>query len=149
MKKLSLIFITAFAIPAMAAEIGPAGCGLGNMVWGGKDNQVLASTTNASSYTNMFGITSGTSNCVDGKGVAKLETFIEGNKQAFATESARGNGETLTSVAQILNCQNQGKMNKAIRANHSRIFSSESTTEISQNLRSVLAKEQVSCGTAG
>ena len=143
-KYLTLIVLSLAGTAVSAAEIGPAGCGLGNMFFG-KDSQVLAATTNGSTYTQAFGITSGTSNCVDPAGTAKLESFIEGNKQALATEAARGDGETLASVAQILKCLNPAQMSQALKDHHGAIFASGDTSDISANMRSVLAREQVIC----
>lgn len=143
--KYLILAIIGFGSYAASANIGPAGCGLGHQFFGGKDSQVIASTTNSSSYTNVFGITSGTSGCVDSSGNAKLETFIEGNKQALSTEAARGEGETLASVAQILKCVNPTQMGEVLKNNHDDIFASEATTDISSKMRSVLAREQVTC----
>lgn len=145
MKSLLLLAFGLFSGLASAEVIGPAGCGLGHMAFGGKDSQVLAATTNGTSYSQLFGITSGTSNCVDSSGTAKLDAFIEGNKQAFSTEAARGEGETLNSVAEILKCVNPSRMNQAIKANHSKIFASGQSEEIGSNIRNVLAEEQVIC----
>ncbi len=52
---------------ASAAPYGTAGCGLGSIVIGSKPGmmQIFAATTNGTSASQSFGITSGTSNCVD------------------------------------------------------------------------------------
>lgn len=156
MKKISLLFLSVFCVSVFAKgkdqSIGPAGCGLGNVLFGGKspkEKQILAATTNGTSANQLFGITSGTLNCVDNSGVAKLEAFIESNKQAFATESARGDGETLQSVAYILSCVKPSAMNEAIRSHHAEIFATDSAAQITENLRSVLSQEQVACFRAG
>src|SRR3954469_775685 len=74
---------------------GLAGCGLGSMVFGDQKGsiQILAATTNSTFGSQTFGITSGTSNCVDsGPGTSGARIFIEGNREALAKDAARGSG---------------------------------------------------------
>jgi hypothetical protein len=150
MKKLIILAVFAFAGTASANSIGPAGCGLGNLMFGDQ-SQVLASTTNGSTYTQLFGITSGTSNCTDGGGTAKLESFIEGNRVALATEAARGSGETISSLAQILNCTNTEKVGAALKSSHSEIFSKNNSipAEVGQKVKAALSANKVLCLTQG
>lgn len=145
MKSIIIVALTMLGVSAAAETVGPAGCGLGWQLFGGKDSQILAATTNGSSGTQTFGITTGTSGCVDGDGMAKLDAFIESNKVALETDAARGEGETLRSVALILKCLNPTEMSQALKDNHSRIFSSDVPSQIGANMRSVLAEEQVTC----
>src|SRR5437870_11441910 len=75
------------------ATYGLAGCGLGSMVFGDQKGaiQILAATTNWIFGTQTFGITSGTSNCVESSsGTAGARTFIEGNREALAKDASRG-----------------------------------------------------------
>ena len=71
--KLKLVIaVSALTITgASYAAAGAAGCGLGSLIFksNGKFTQLLAATTNNSTYTQSFGITSGTSNC-NAKGFA-------------------------------------------------------------------------------
>ena len=64
------LFLTSAS--AMADGYGPAGCGLGSMIFEPDSGftQVFAATTNGTSGNQTFGITSGTSNCASG-GVVK------------------------------------------------------------------------------
>lgn len=150
MKKLILFSLLFVSGPAFAAQIGAAGCGLGNLVVGGKDSQVIASTTNGTSGSQTFGISSGTSNCVDSRGTAKLESFIEGNRIALESEAARGQGESLESLAQILQCPNSEKVGNALKNSHSEVFSEESSSsEVGQKIRSTLKANQVLCLSLG
>ena len=74
------------------ATYGLAGCGLGSLVCGDEKGaiQILAATSNALFFTQTFGITSGTSNCVDSAAPAKgTRIFIEGNREALAKDAAR------------------------------------------------------------
>jgi hypothetical protein len=87
---------------------GMAGCGLGSVVFGQKPGmiQVIAGTTNGIGGNQTFGISSGTSNCGEsGKSQATHE-FIKVNKLSLEKEVARGEGETLVSLGQMLECNN-------------------------------------------
>src|ERR1700722_2615209 len=109
MKKATLIFLgTLMLLPltSQAREYGDAGCGLGNLLMK-KDNQVLAATTNGTSASQTFGISSGTSNCVDAGTVrkeAKVQLYIEANKLTLAKDISRGSGESLSTLEHLLDC---------------------------------------------
>ncbi|MES3036592.1 MAG: DUF3015 family protein [Bdellovibrionota bacterium] len=89
---------------------GMAGCGAGSIVFGDKEGkvQIFASTTNGTAYNQSFGITSGTSNCGSQGKSAKVDQFVETNKVALQNDIARGQGETLASFSQLLECKNSG-----------------------------------------
>ncbi len=141
MKLLAILLMSAFSF-AHAAEIGTAGCGLGNVVFG-TESQVLAATTNGSSYTQLFGITSGTSNCVDSQMSAQLNNFVESNKIALAKEAARGEGETLAGLAQIVGCK--ADFGTQIKSHYQQIFSNDSTKEISTKIMQVAQNNPGTC----
>lgn len=88
---------------------GTAGCGLGSMVFGKEEGamQVIAATLNGTGVQ-TFGITSGTSNC--GKGLfakAEVNSFIQSNAVALEGDIARGQGETLSTLNDMLGCDSQ------------------------------------------
>jgi hypothetical protein len=89
---------------------GPAGCGLGSIVIGPKPGfmQVFAATTNGSSGSQVFGITTGTSNCKDGPGgeasAQERKVFVEMNYAQLSKEASQGDGEMLEAFADILGC---------------------------------------------
>ena len=93
---------------AMAADYGMAGCGLGSMLI--KDDgivQIFAATTNGTSYSQTFGITIGTSNCVsDGVVMAdkEQEAFTELNLDNLQRDMAAGQGEYLAAFVTLLGC---------------------------------------------
>ena len=111
MKKILLMSVAAvvlMAAPAKAID-STGGCGLGSMAWKGHSGiipQVMAMTTN-STFLNTVGVTLGTSGCdpngrVTG-GTGKLVlAVIENNMEQFAMDASRGNGETLETIAGIL-----------------------------------------------
>ena len=85
-----------------------AGCGLGTFVFKENDKmQVLAATTNGTSGSQTFGITTGTSNCKPGKDAATAEqrVFIEANLASLEKEAAQGQGEHLMAFASLLGCE--------------------------------------------
>ncbi len=122
----------AFAAPAkkgLLAEYsgqgyGSAGCGLGSMVMGSKGNQILAATTNGSSGNQTFGISTGSLNCQQDavfKSGKEVPAFIEVNKVALANDAARGHGETLAGLANLMNCDAK-VMGSAMKKNYNKIF---------------------------
>ncbi|HVK61818.1 MAG TPA: DUF3015 family protein [Bdellovibrionales bacterium] len=130
-----IALIAVFGSSAFAASLGPAGCGLGYQVFK-KDNQVLAATTNGSSGTQTFGISSGTSDCEQGQDTAAV-MFIETNQIALANEAARGQGETLASLANVMGCSDAPTFAAAMKANYETIFSTHrgNSIAISRSIR--------------
>ncbi len=65
---------------------GMAGCGLGSLAFGDDNGkiQIIAATTNGTSGTQTFGITSGTSNCnpEDANVAANMNVYVEANRLA-------------------------------------------------------------------
>jgi len=89
---------------------GAAGCGLGSIVLGAKPGfmQVFAATTNGTSGSQTFGITTGTSNCMDppsGDAAAEeRKVYVDMNYADLSKEAAQGEGEHLEAFADILGC---------------------------------------------
>lgn len=107
---------------------GSAGCGLGAAIFGSGEgfSQVLAVTTNDIWYTQIFGITSGTSNCTPHAGSknasAFLNQFLEINNVAFAEDVVRGHGEALTVIAGELGCQDVDRFGTSLQAHFAEIY---------------------------
>jgi hypothetical protein len=124
------------------AAYGMAGCGLGSMVF--KENtkmQILAATTNGTSGNQTFGITFGTSNCEAGGSMAsreQVESFIAANTESLQNDIARGDGETLNGLKDLMG--GSADFNTQLKTNYSKIFASkdQSAKEITQNLYTVL-----------
>ena len=102
---------------------GMAGCGLGSVVFGDKSGmiQIFAATTNGVSGSQTFGISSGTLNCDESGRVAKAEQFIDVNKTSLQNDLARGQGETLSALSNVLDCKNADFAN-AMKQNYSQSF---------------------------
>lgn len=134
MKKLLAIAISLVSVNAFAAGYGSAGCGLGSIVLGDKPGfmQVFAATTNGTSGSQTFGITSGTSNC--GSAGKSSEQFIEANKVSLGNDIARGEGETIQSLATIMNVKNTTEFASVLKAQYSEIFKTSDAKMINSKI---------------
>ncbi len=107
---------------------GSAGCGLGSLVVGKHGGgQIFAATTNATSYSQYFGITSGTSNCVDDPNnevASRLDRFVIANQTALESDIAKGRGETISGLAQVMGCSSaaDASLGVALRENFGGIY---------------------------
>jgi Protein of unknown function (DUF3015) len=115
----------AMAPTAMAAPYGTAGCGLGSIVFKDKPGfiQVVAATLNGTSGNQTFAISTGTSGC--GKtepAPAAAAAFIETNREAFAKDAARGQGETISSLTTLAGCQDASAVGTVLQGEFSKIF---------------------------
>lgn len=127
---ISLMFIgSGFA---SAGEYGAAGCGLGSVIFGKQTGfvQVFAATTNASTYTNLFGITSGTSNCDKNTVFSsndRLNRFVQANFDNLAKEIAVGQGESLNTLSELMEVPADRKpaFYQRLHTNFDKIFTSE------------------------
>lgn len=120
-----------------AAGYGAAGCGLGSVIFGAKPGfvQLFAATTNASFYSQLFGITSGTSNCDGGlfaKAKQEQQMFANVNYDSLKQEMARGEGEKLEALAALMGCraENTGAFAQLTQQNYSVIFAGDVTSDV-------------------
>ena len=125
---------------------GMAGCGLGSVVMGKSGSQIFAGTTNNIVSDQFFGITSGTLNCVDGSGnqvASKSDQFIHANRLAIQIDIARGNGETISGLSQIMGCTNSAHFGQAMQKNYNQIFTTEKsvTNEITDSIITVIQND--------
>lgn len=113
-------------------QYGMAGCGLGSLAFGKGGSQTSAATTNESSGSQLFGITSGTSNCDDSERLnevaSRMDNYVAGNKVALASDIARGNGEALSTLAKIMNCSDTDKLGSALQGNFREVFPTATVT---------------------
>lgn len=142
MKKLLATAITGLVLSQTAfAGHGPAGCGLGAMIFKDKKGtmfNVLAATTNGSSGNQTFGMSTGTLGCEDAAtaSVASM-SFIEDNRVSLSNDVARGEGETLDAFLKLINAQKPSKT--ALKKSYKKIFVEGATTEqIHSSLISVI-----------
>ncbi len=106
---------------------GMAGCGLGSVLVGADGPQLIASTTNQSLGNQVFGITSGTSNCVEpSKSVADSaqQNFIQENFSTLSKEIAQGDGNTLRAFSDTFGCSKEAYpvFAQQLQSSYSEIF---------------------------
>ena len=131
---------------AWSRPYGLAGCGWGSQVMGKRGGQISAATTNGTSANQFFAITFGTSNCVEDENnevAHRLDLFILGNKVALADDVARGSGETLSGLAQIMGCGDQNLLNSKLQANFSKVFPNNEVVanEVSDSVVTVILQD--------
>jgi hypothetical protein len=122
--------------PAFAAGGDSTGCGLGSTLFDGQTGvapQVLAVTTNGTSGNQTFGISSGTLGCVqDGtvRPAAKVAMFMGSNMDKLALDMSRGEGESLSTLAQMMGVKpaDRERFYSVAQANVGTIFPSTTTT---------------------
>lgn len=143
---ISILSFSAYAETkaAVTRGYGQAGCGLGSIVFGSQKGpvQIIAATLNATGFQ-TFGMTSGTSNCKSVFGRDATD-FIDANRMTLAKEMARGEGETLDSLATIYHCQNANAASEALKSNYSEIFSNpdKNSAAINESIINVLKKNK-------
>jgi hypothetical protein len=134
-----------------AAAYGDAGCGLGSLVFGNQAGvvQVLAATTNGTSASQTFGITSGTSNCAPVAFAEGTKVFVEANREVVAKEISRGSGESIGALAVINGCRDVRGVGAALQREFASIFPSEQATSAQVTagiLRTLYADPALGCG---
>ncbi|MBQ8480929.1 MAG: DUF3015 family protein [Alphaproteobacteria bacterium] len=118
------------------------GCGLGSMAWRGQSGiipQSLAMTTNGFFGSNTFGVTFGTSGCdpngrITGGTGRMMLAFLEDNMEQFAMDAAAGKGETIETLAGIMNVDSS-KLGKDVQRNFAYIFPNDDVEAADVTLR--------------
>lgn len=107
-------------------EYGMAGCGLGSVVMGKRSAQIFAATTNGTLSNQLFGISFGTLNCTDGptnEVAMNMDKFIVANRSALTADIAKGDGETLSALTQVIGCSTSSPdMGRLLKKNYNQIF---------------------------
>jgi hypothetical protein len=134
MKKLFVLISILFfltTVTAFAAGNSNTGCGLGSLIIEKQDSilmQILAATTNGTSGSQTFGITSGTSNCDKPSKFAEndeLQEFVADNMDELAMDISNGQGEVLETVAKLMNVEDIETFSKNLKENFSDIYPNE------------------------
>jgi len=116
---------------AFATGNSNIGCGLGYILF--KDTnqtsmfQAFAATTNGTSGNQTFGVSSGTSECDQPKkfvGNDRLNEFVQANMDELARDISTGNGETLSTVAELMGVPSADRpaFNANLQAHFQQIF---------------------------
>lgn len=139
MKKIYLASVAAAAM-LFATNVNAhdsTGCGLGSMAWRGQQGtipQILAVTTNGTFGNQTFGITSGTSGCdpqgrVTGGTQRMVFNFLENNMEQYALDVAKGGGETIATLAGIMNVD-EAVLAKRSQENFAVLFPTQDTDAV-------------------
>ena len=132
---------------AKADGYGPAGCGLGAMLIGSKPGivQIFAATTNGIFANQTFGISSGTLGCgaSPAAGMASAKSYVETNRQSFAKDVARGQGETIANLSQLAGCADTTAVAAKLQANFKTVFpaANVSDTQVSTSTVDLLKSD--------
>ncbi len=115
---------------AYAAVNSQTGCGLGSQIIKDDSSAVLLAlqaTTNGTLGNQTFGITSGTSGCKKVKFVMneRAEEFVASNMDQLAKEIAMGHGESLDTLAELLQIEDKAAFASALQANYNSIYASD------------------------
>ncbi|MBI3581553.1 MAG: DUF3015 family protein [Nitrospinae bacterium] len=129
----ALVLTAGFAGTSHAAKYGAGGCGVGSIIFQGKNDkvsQVLAATTNGTLGNGTFGISTGTLNCdATGLVVASRETevYAQNNFDSIAKEMASGSGEHVATLAVLMGYDSAALASYG-KTHYGQIFVSENTT---------------------
>lgn len=133
------------------AEAGRSntGCGIGTIIFEGKDglvSQISAATTNGTFGNQTFGITSGTLECEKASALMaskQLNSFVGDNMDNLAMDISKGNGEYLSTLAVLLDVpvEERAALYSLLQANFATIYPTEDVTHIDvlKNLETVLS----------
>lgn len=132
MKKIlvSLAAVVALSSSLVASPNNQTGCGLGSVLIKDDSSAVmlaLQATTNGTSGNQTFGITSGTLGCKKTKIVMneRAEEFVASNMDILAKEIARGHGESLDTLAELLLVEDKAIFSAALQSNYNSIYTSQ------------------------
>ncbi|HEY9203838.1 MAG TPA: DUF3015 family protein [Sulfurimonas sp.] len=132
MKKIlvSLAAVVALSSSAMAGVNSQTGCGLGSMIIKDDSTAVLLAlqaTTNGTSGNQTFGITSGTLGCQKTQFVMneQAEEFVASNMDQLAKEIAMGHGESIDTLAELLEVSDKATFSASLQENYNKIYTSQ------------------------
>jgi hypothetical protein len=132
MKKiiLSAVAVLAFTTAATATVNNQTGCGFGSQII--KDNSTaimlaFQATTNGTSGSQTFGISSGTSGCKKTKLSMneRAAEFVASNMDQLAKEVAVGHGESIDTLAELLEVEDKAAFAAAMQTNYNAIYTSQ------------------------
>jgi len=140
MKNIFLVLVICTMTCSLAHAAAPrdnCGCGLGTIIFKNNDgliSQTAAATTNGILGNQTFGISSGTLDCnqpAEFYASERLHKFMASNMDSVAKDIARGNGESLDTLAELMQVPDgkRGAFNTQLQKNFDRIFTSANVTE--------------------
>ena len=140
---LSAIATVALTTASFAGVNSQTGCGLGAMII--KDDStatvlaIQATLNGIGSQT--FAITSGTLGCKKTKFVMneRAEEFVASNMDILAKEISVGHGESLDTLAELLEVEDKATFSAALQANYNSIYTSQKVemSEVLDNIATI------------
>jgi hypothetical protein len=132
-------------------KYGLAGCGLGALIFESQPGgvQILAATTNSTSYSQTFGITSGTSNCGAPAFASGTKNFVDANREMVAKDISRGQGEAIGALTQLNLCEDSSKVGSALQKRFGEIFPTQDVTNekvTAEILKTLHEDKSLGCG---
>ena len=133
MKKIlvSAVAFVALSTSVMATPNSQTGCGLGSMLIKDNSTAVMLAlqsiSNNVVSSNQTFGITSGTLGCRKVKIAMneRAEEFVASNMDILAKEIAMGHGESITTLAELLNVSDVATFSASLQSNYNSIYTSQ------------------------
>jgi Skp family chaperone for outer membrane proteins len=146
MKKilLSALAVAALSTVASATVNNQTGCGLGAQIIKEDSSAVmlaLQATTNSTFGNQTFGITSGTSGCKKVKFVMNeaAQEFIAANMDELAKDGSMGGGESVDTLAELLNVEDKAEFSAALQSNYNDIYTSQNVemADVAENISNI------------
>jgi hypothetical protein len=145
MKKVLVASVMFFALAGTQVfavdNIGP---GLGRVLLKGKSGKVmelLGTCLNGISGNGTFAITSGTSGYQEGAAIGNnsVELYVAENMDSIANDIAKGNGEYLDTLAQLMKVENKNTFKDSLHKNFNKIYTSKDVTskEVVANIKAI------------
>ncbi len=131
MKKIivSVVAILALGTVASATVNNQTGCGLGSQIIKDDSSAVMLAiqATLNGTGTQTFGITSGTSGCTKTKLVMneRAAEFVASNMDQLAKDVAIGHGESVDTLAELLEVQDKAMFSASLQSNYTAIYTSQ------------------------
>ena len=132
MKKvlISIAAVAALSTAGFATVNSQTGCGLGSQIIRDDSSALmlaLQATTNSTLGNQTFGITSGTSGCKRAKLVLneRAAEFVASNMDQLSREIAIGQGESVETLAELMNVEDKAAFAHALQANYNAIYANE------------------------
>jgi len=129
MKKLllSTMSVIAMGSTSLVAANMQTGCGLGAQVVKHPNSAVLyaiQATLNGTSGNQTFGITSGTVGCKKVKFVMndRAQEFVASNMDSLAKDISKGQGESLSTLAELLKIENKASFYAMLQSQYNSIY---------------------------
>jgi hypothetical protein len=143
MKKVFIVVVACLMVFAVAeVYANNVGCGFGTELMKGKQGklfEVLAVTTNGTSGSSTFAITTGSSGYKEGAviGVNMVDVYVAENMDSLATDIAAGRGEYMDTLAHLMKVDNKDAFKDMLHKNFNKIYTSKDITskQVVTNIR--------------